>query len=53
MWERTLGPDHANVATCLENYADLLRKLNREMDAVAMEQRVHVIRGKRDLASKI
>ena len=23
----TLGPDHPNVAICLENYADVLRKL--------------------------
>jgi tetratricopeptide (TPR) repeat protein len=46
IWEKTLGPDHANVAACLENYADLLKRTNREMDAVALEQRVYVIRRK-------
>jgi hypothetical protein len=52
IFERTLGPDHANVATCLENYADLLRKTDREIDAVALEQRVFVIRRKQDLAAR-
>jgi tetratricopeptide (TPR) repeat protein len=46
IWESTLGPDHAYVAACLENYADLLRKTNREIDAVALEQRVYLIRRK-------
>ena len=27
IWEKTLGPEHPNVATSLENYATLLRKL--------------------------
>lgn len=51
IFERTLGPDHANVATCLENYAELLRKTNREIDAVALEQRVFVIRRKQESAA--
>jgi tetratricopeptide (TPR) repeat protein len=46
IWERSLGPEHSNVAACLENYADLMRKTDREIDAVALEQRVYVIRRK-------
>jgi hypothetical protein len=39
------------VATCLENYAELLRKTDREIDAVALEQRVFVIRRKQESAA--
>jgi len=35
----------------LENYAELLRKTNREIDAVALEQRVFVIRRKQESAA--
>jgi len=31
--EKTLGPDHSNFATTLKNYANLLRKTNREAEA--------------------
>jgi len=31
--EKALGPDHPNVAACVENYTALLRKTNREAEA--------------------
>ena len=46
IWERALGPDHAYVAACLENYAELLRKTNRATEAVTLDRRVQLIRSK-------
>ena len=42
----TLGPDHPNVAICLENYADTLRKLRRWREARACAKRAARILGK-------
>ncbi len=46
IYEKALGTEHPNVATSLENYAALLRKMNREADAVQMEARAKAIREK-------
>ena len=45
--ERVLGPDHPNVATVLENYADLLQKMDREKEAAELEARAKSIRNKK------
>jgi hypothetical protein len=39
-------PDHPNTATLLENYAGLLRKMNREREAEKLQVRMRAIRGK-------
>ncbi len=44
--EQALGPEHPNVAQGLENYADLLRVLNRHAEAEKMETRAQAIRAK-------
>ena len=44
--EKALGPDHPNVATTLENYAALLRKTQRNAEAVKMEARARTIQAK-------
>ena len=44
--ERTLGPDDPEVATSLENYADILRKTHRKTEATVMEARAKAIRAK-------
>jgi hypothetical protein len=44
--ERALGPEHPDVATCLENYASLLRKMDRPEEAAPLETRAMAIRAK-------
>ncbi len=44
--EKTLGPEHPNVAAGLENYAALLRKTARADEADRMETRAKAIRAK-------
>jgi Tetratricopeptide repeat len=44
--EKALGPEHPNVATCLENYASLLRKMGRPEEAATLEVRARAIRAK-------
>ncbi|MCH8112183.1 MAG: tetratricopeptide repeat protein [Proteobacteria bacterium] len=44
--EKALGPEHPNVATSLENYAELLRNMNRKAEAARMEDRAETIRAK-------
>ncbi len=44
--EKTLGPEHPNVASGLENYADLLRKTDRNAEADKLEERARAIRSK-------
>jgi tetratricopeptide (TPR) repeat protein len=41
---KALGPDHPNVATYLENYASLPRKIGRNAEAAKMEARAQAIR---------
>jgi tetratricopeptide (TPR) repeat protein len=41
--EKALGPDHPHVATVLENYAALLRELDRITEAGSMETRTQAI----------
>ena len=42
--EKALGPEHANVATVLENYARLLRAMKRGAAARELEARAQAIR---------
>jgi hypothetical protein len=35
--KKTVGPDHPSMATCLQNYATLLRKAGRENEATSIE----------------
>ena len=44
LWERALGPQHPLLATCLQNYALLLRSIGREEEAVRLESRAEAIR---------
>ena len=44
--EKALGPEHPDVATSLENYADLLRKTGRVSEATKMEARAKAIGAK-------
>ncbi len=44
--EKALGPEHPSVATALENYAGLLRKTNREVEAARLEASAQAIRAK-------
>ena len=44
--EKALGPEHPNVATCLENYAALLKKMGRGAEAEPLEARARAIRAK-------
>jgi hypothetical protein len=37
--EKALGPEHRKVTTCLENYAVLLREMDRPEDAEPLESR--------------
>ena len=41
--EHTLGPEHPNMAAALDNYADLLRKMQREAEAETAETRAKAI----------
>ena len=44
--EKALGPTHPTLAQGLENYAGLLRKLNRIPEAEKLETRAKAIRAK-------
>jgi hypothetical protein len=44
--EKALGPEHRKVTTCLENYAVLLREMDRPEDAEPLESRAKAIRSK-------
>ena len=44
--DKALGLDHPNVATTVENHADLLRKMGRDAEAGKMEARAQAIRAK-------
>ena len=46
IWEKALGPKHPSVVQSLENYADLLRKTGRGVEAERLEARAKAIRGK-------
>ena len=46
IWEKTLGPDHPNVATGLENYAALLRETGRHDEAATLVVRAKASRAK-------
>jgi Tfp pilus assembly protein PilF len=47
IFEKALGPDHPDVALSLENYAALLRKLDRTAEAETMKVRAKAIRATR------
>ena len=44
--EKTLGPEHSNVAAVLKNYAALLRQTGRDGEAAELEARAKAIREK-------
>jgi tetratricopeptide (TPR) repeat protein len=44
--ENSLGPDAAAVAGSLEDYATLLRKTNRAVEAEELEKRARAIRSR-------
>ena len=44
--EKALGSQHPDVAAILEKYSRLLRKTNREDEAIKLEQRAQAIRAK-------
>ena len=44
--EKTLGPEHPELATSLENYAALLRETARAEEAEMLEARAKAIRAK-------
>ncbi len=46
VWEKALGPEPPDVATSLENYANLLRETGRGAEAAKMEARAKAIRAK-------
>ena len=46
IWEKALGPEHPSVATCLENYAALLKEMGRGAEAEPLEARAKAIRAK-------
>ena len=46
IYEKALGPDHPDVATVLENYSLLLRKIGREAETTEMSSRAAAIRAK-------
>jgi tetratricopeptide (TPR) repeat protein len=46
--EATSGPDHLHVAWCLQNYAGVLKRLNRKDEAKAAEKRARAILGRRE-----
>ncbi len=48
VWERTLGPDHPIIAARLDRYADLLRLLNREEEALKAQARSRKIRSRQE-----
>ncbi len=45
--QKTLGPNHPQVATSLENYAELLYKTNRSAEASKLDQQAKAIRDSR------
>lgn len=45
--EKALGPDHPEVAASLGNYAALLRKTGRDVEAAKLEARTEAIRAGR------
>jgi hypothetical protein len=46
--EKSLGPEHPNVAIALDNYATLLRETDQDERAVEMESRANTIRANYD-----
>lgn len=44
--ERVLGPDHPGTIKTLENYANLLRKVNRDQEASTLEVQIEVRKSK-------
>ena len=42
--QKVLGPEHSDVATSLENYAILLRKMDRLEEAARLESGANAIR---------
>jgi tetratricopeptide (TPR) repeat protein len=47
VYEKVLPPDHPYLAGALQNYANLLRQMNRSTEAALLEERARAIRAKR------
>ncbi len=45
IYEKAWGPEHPDVAMTLENYAALLREMDRNAEAEKLEERARAIRG--------
>jgi hypothetical protein len=50
IWKKTLGPEHPDVVTVLDNYAELLTQLKRDKEAAALRAQAKEIRAR--LASR-
>ena len=48
IWEKALGPEHPDLATCLENYALCLSKMGRSQEAEPLEARAKAIRAEQN-----
>ena len=46
--EQVAGPDHVDIAQCLENLAELYRETDRGNEAGALEQQASEIRAKQE-----
>jgi len=46
IWEKTLGPDHPDVANALEAYADLRSKMGRAKEVASLRARAEAIKKK-------
>jgi tetratricopeptide (TPR) repeat protein len=46
IYEQALPPDHPSTAATLENYASVLRELNRPREAQLLEQRAKAMRAR-------
>jgi hypothetical protein len=46
IWEKSLGREHPDVAPVLENFAWLLEKTNRTVEALEAAERARAIRAK-------
>ena len=51
--EKTLGPNHPDLATWLNNLALLLWKMDRLEEAIPYQERATAIRERRDEAEKL
>ena len=51
IWEEIIGPDHVDVAECIEKLAAVCRKVDKQSEAEELEKRAAGIRTKRQSTS--